>query len=993
MNDSHTLPKSKPIRGLFVVILGPDGTGKSTLAERLVTLGTTDFSGCHHFHWRPGLLPQLSKRSNKGANTEPPAPPQDYAYGNLISLVRFTYYLLDFILGYWWRIYPSRRKGILVLGERWYFDVIINPARYGFKVPKWLRIAAGKLVPKPDLTVLLTGDPEIIHARKKELDPQSIKDQLTQLTELLETIPNTAIVATDVPIQESAKQLVNLVLNAASDSSTPCWRAFPSTSNVRLWISDNDKNRNIAHLYTPYSTSGTIAKWLLTKAPIKLWRNCDPMTCNWLKDIQDHGNRTLGRGDLSINLSIGTPGPHQKHTAQVFNTNGILAYIKIATSPAGRSQLERERDALIGNPTSTASGIHLPKVLGYEINGDSTLLYLSAPDNPGQARPLEISQEDILFLEHLLPTEAQERSVRIVIEETLPQHQIETINNINVSSLLQDVVETLNRLAPNGMVHANPAHGDFAPWNTHRLSSGHLYVFDWEYYEPSAPMLFDLFHRVYMANKLVRQIAPVQACRNLLALWDMQLTHNYIRRSGIAKEQAALYALLYLLKCAGRSIVDKQVTDRYVLDSIRYVLSTTETRVPRRRVLVSAYACEPDKGSEPGVGWNWVKQIAASNDVWLMTRNNNRDSIEHELKKGGYSNIHPIYVDPPRYLTFWKKKQRGVRTYYYIWQFAALVAARRLHRNVHFDIGHHVTFVNDWMWTFFALMPIPYIWGPIGSNPRLPKQLLPNPSARRRDLLRHAIQTLVRIVDPLYWLSAIRASRIVLINQQLTRNIPLRWLAFNKLVIEPAIGIEEIAPQGDKTPHSTRSFLFVGHFIPVKGPHLAIQAFGRLYNETGSDIRLTMVGEGPEKRNLERYAENLNIADRVNLIDWVPRSEVFRYFRDADVFLFPSMEGGGMVVLEAMMLGLPVICLDYGGPGQMVGSTAGCKTKVTDEDSVIKGLAICMKQLLDPAFLTRASDAAKARATSLYAWQRKAQFVNTLYDDALSTQKAKSDKQ
>ena len=98
------------------------------------------------------------------------------------------------------------------------------------------------------------------------------------------------------------------------------------------------------------------------------------------------------------------------------------------------------------------------------------------------------------------------------------------------------------------------------------------------------------------------------------------------------------------------------------------------------KVLVSAYACEPDKGSEPGVGWNWAKQIAKFAETWVITRTNNRETIEKELHKNPISNLHFVYVDLPKSMRFWKKGQRGVHLYYYFWQFAAYIKVKNLPR-------------------------------------------------------------------------------------------------------------------------------------------------------------------------------------------------------------------------------------------------------------------------------------------------------------------------
>ena len=139
------------------------------------------------------------------------------------------------------------------------------------------------------------------------------------------------------------------------------------------------------------------------------------------------------------------------------------------------------------------------------------------------------------------------------------------------------------------------------------------------------------------------------------------------------------------------------------------------------KVLLSAYACEPGKGSEPGVGWNWVRQIARFAEVWVITRANNRPVIEQALEREPLPNVHWVYFDLPRWARFWKKGQHGVHLYYYLWQIGIYFLAKRLHREVGFDLVHHVTFVNYWMPSFLSLLPPPFVWGPVGGGESAPK--------------------------------------------------------------------------------------------------------------------------------------------------------------------------------------------------------------------------------------------------------------------------------
>src|SRR5439155_25552362 len=123
----------------------------------------------------------------------------------------------------------------------------------------------------------------------------------------------------------------------------------------------------------------------------------------------------------------------------------------------------------------------------------------------------------------------------------------------------------------------------------------------------------------------------------------------------------------------------------------------------RLRVLLSAYACEPGAGSEPGVGWNWARQVSRSHEVWVLTRANNRLAIESALAEDPIDGAHFVYFDLPRWLRFWKKGQSGVRLYYYLWQVGSYCVARRLHRELNFHVVHHVTFVKYWMPSFLYL--------------------------------------------------------------------------------------------------------------------------------------------------------------------------------------------------------------------------------------------------------------------------------------------------
>jgi hypothetical protein len=177
----------------------------------LITALARGFRQTARFHWRPGLLPKLS-RQRPADPDRPTAPATESQYRGVASLARFIYYSLDFVVGYWLRLYPARARTGLIVGERYYADVRVNSARYGFAVPQWLTAFVAQIVPKPDLTVLLTNEAEIIYARKQELPLRTIHDQLSRFKAEVPRWGEHTILKTDIPPAAVASVVADRIL-------------------------------------------------------------------------------------------------------------------------------------------------------------------------------------------------------------------------------------------------------------------------------------------------------------------------------------------------------------------------------------------------------------------------------------------------------------------------------------------------------------------------------------------------------------------------------------------------------------------------------------------------------------------------------------------------------------------------------------------------------------------------------------------------------------
>lgn len=404
------------------------------------------------------------------------------------------------------------------------------------------------------------------------------------------------------------------------------------------------------------------------------------------------------------------------------------------------------------------------------------------------------------------------------------------------------------------------------------------------------------------------------------------------------------------------------------------------------KVLISAYACEPDKGSEPGVGWNWAVQAARSHEVWVLTRGALASVIEREIKANPIERLHFVYHDLPRPWSFFlKHSDTGGYLHYYAWQYTVLATASRLDRQVDFDIAQHVTIAGVRFPSFLMALGVPYVWGPVGGGERAPLNFLGTFGLRSglRQALRDLSQFFVKF-DPLVRRTA-RNARLIVTTTESTRAALPVW-ARRKAVVELQIGLKagEVPWRRGHTAGGTFRVAYIGRLVYWKGLHLGLQAFA-MARRTNLAMSLTIIATGPEEQRLRREAARLGLAGAVQFAGRMDRPDALRLLADHDCLLFPSFQdSGGAAVIEAMAAGLAVICLDTGGPAVTVTDDVGIRVPVRSPSQVVAGLANALVALAaDPARRKRMGQAGKQRVQDVFLWDRKADVIDALYEQAL----------
>lgn len=403
----------------------------------------------------------------------------------------------------------------------------------------------------------------------------------------------------------------------------------------------------------------------------------------------------------------------------------------------------------------------------------------------------------------------------------------------------------------------------------------------------------------------------------------------------------------------------------------------------RLKVLVSAFTCEADEGSEPEVGWRWGHEMAREVDVIVLTQGKNRERIEkwYADYPDHFPKVRFAYFDLNEIWSKYKKKWGWVLLPYYIfWQWAVTRKVDQLLGSERIDIIHHVTFASFRYPVFLKGKPI--VWGPVGGADTAPLSLISSGGGilgMGRELFRNIVTFLsanmVGRINPIgsnggeVYASTIRTQRV-----------------FSKAGINselmPTIGVDitdEVAPQRKPPKKGTLHLLFVGRLHHLKGIHLLLEALSQI--EDGS-VKLSIVGEGEQRKRLIKQVGKLNLGERVEFIGALPRKKLDLWYQKADVLVAPSLyESGGLTVLEGFRWALPAIVLDCGGHAMSVAE--GCGIRVNPQrrkSDVVVGIADAIRNyLIDPERVVKDGKRGWKRLKTEYSWKAKREKMITSY--------------
>lgn len=411
-------------------------------------------------------------------------------------------------------------------------------------------------------------------------------------------------------------------------------------------------------------------------------------------------------------------------------------------------------------------------------------------------------------------------------------------------------------------------------------------------------------------------------------------------------------------------------------------------------ILINAYACGPDRGSEPGMAWNWCCHLAKHCELHIITEGEFRDDIERVLPTMEYGkNMHFYYLPVSDKIRRMCWNQGDWRFYYYYakWQKRALAEARCIIASTHIDALHQLNMIGfrepGRLW---QIEGFPYIWGPTNAKEGFPIAYLNGAPLKKKCFIfvKNTITKLQLACSKIVHSAASNANFVIAASSDSAIAIKKNLPAKNVVTINES-GCE-LPSESILRSLNNKEFhiLWVGRFIFTKQLSIALQTIANLASKR---VFFHIIGgTAEEEAPFKQYAQELGIESQCIWHQKVPHSEVQKLMQKSDLFFFTSVaEGTPHVVLESIANGLPLLCFDTCGHGDCVDSTVGIKIPLTNPKQSVKEFAEKIDHLYHHREeLQRMSEGCRAKQQEL-SWERKAEQMVEIYHKAIAQHEAK----
>ena len=406
------------------------------------------------------------------------------------------------------------------------------------------------------------------------------------------------------------------------------------------------------------------------------------------------------------------------------------------------------------------------------------------------------------------------------------------------------------------------------------------------------------------------------------------------------------------------------------------------------KILINAYACSPGMGSEPGMAWNWVSNLAKSCELHIITEGEFREKIETvvpTLEQGG--NMHFYYnpVSEEIRKMCWNQGDWRFYKYYREWQWKTYLMAKDICSKEQIDILHQLNMIGfrepGYLWQLSKENGVPFVWGPVDAKDKFPVAYLDGAGLKTKLFMRlKNFLTGIQLRYSKRVLLAARQSSVIFSASSNSQRSFKKYMNIDSPLLNETGCYVQDHPIVDKTDKETFDVLWVGKMDFRKQLALALQTVAKSEN---NKLRLHIMGGG-DAESYQSLAKSYGIADKCIWHGAVSHDEVQDIMQKSDIFLFTSVaEGTPHVVLEAISNNLPVVCFDTCGQGDAVNDKVGRKIPLSFPCQSVSDFAKLLNELEDNrSLLKQLSENCKERQQEL-SWEEKAKTMMEWYEKIL----------
>ena len=280
--------------GVMIVILGPDGAGKSTMTRKISEFFEPLFAGHRNMIWRPQVLipgPKVESPSFDPPHTKPP-------HGALRSVIKLFGVVADYWVSYPTLLWSLLSRGTIITVDRDIHDILVDQVRYRYGGPLWLMKIAVALAPFPDaMYLILDAEDDIILNRKNEVAPAELSRQRKAYAELSAKLPNSSVIRTDHGVETSTSAIAKALLTYMANRNE-------DRGSAKLTPAPHQEEKSRAARQAAHENGPDVAEFRSTSRILRdVWGTLKSWILKCSTAIVDHGLISLSNFLLGIVLA------------------------------------------------------------------------------------------------------------------------------------------------------------------------------------------------------------------------------------------------------------------------------------------------------------------------------------------------------------------------------------------------------------------------------------------------------------------------------------------------------------------------------------------------------------------------------------------------------------------------------------------------------------------------------------------------------------------